>query len=191
MMFRRRQVNNLWRATISAFFLLAMAPAAVMAQQDPRQGLNFSSDEPLEIQGDRLEVMEEGRVNVLTGNVSVVQGPNLLRSGKMTVFFNQGSTPGATTGSNIERIVVEGGVYVKSEKQVATGDRGTYNMATEILELSGKEVVLTEGENVIVGCKLTIRGANGQATLESCQDGGNSAGGRVKMLITPPARNAD
>lgn len=187
-MFRKRRMNNLLRVTISAF-LISMAPVATMAQQDPRQGLNFSSDEPLEIQGDRLEVMEDGRVNVLTGNVSVVQGPNLLRSGKMTVYFNQGSTPGATTGSNIERIEVEGGVYVKSEKQVATGDRGTYNMGTEVLELSGKEVVLTEGENVIVGCKLTIRGANGQATLESCKND-NSAGGRVKMLITPPARNA-
>jgi len=181
-------VNNLFRTTISAL-LLAVVPIAAMAQQGSRQGLNFSSDEPVEIHGDRLEVLEEGRVNVLTGNVSVVQGPNLLRSGKMTVYLSQGSNPGATTGSNIERIEVEDGVYMKSDKQVATGDRGSYNMATEVLELSGKEVVLTEGENVIVGCKLVIRGGNGQATLESCKNG-NSAGGRVKMLITPPARNA-
>src|SRR5690606_40545486 len=59
------------------------------------------SSDLLNIEGDRLEVMEEGRVNVLTGNVSVVQGPNLLRSGKMTVYFNQGSSPGAAPGSNI------------------------------------------------------------------------------------------
>jgi len=181
-------MTDLLRTTLSAI-LLTVAPIAAMAQQNPREGLNFSSDEPLNIEGDRLEVMEEGRVNVLTGNVSVVQGPNLLRSGKMTVYFNQGSSPGAAPGSNIERIEVEGGVYVKSDKQVATGDRGTYNMATEILELSGKEVVLTEGENVIVGCKLVIRGRTGEATLESCKNG-NSAGGRVKMLITPPERNA-
>lgn len=186
-MLRGQLMINLLR--IASAILLATMPAAAMAQQNPRDGLNFSSNEPLEIQGDRLEVMEEGRVNVLTGNVSVVQGPNILRSGKMTVYFNQGSKPGSTTGTNIERIEVEGGVYIKSEKQVATGDRGTYNMATEVLELSGKEVILTEGQNVIVGCKLIVRGANGQATLESCKNG-TSPANRVKMLLTPPARNA-
>lgn len=179
-------MNSLWRTAFSAILLLSL-PMVANAQNSAREGLNFSSKEPLEIQGDRLEVMEDGRVNVLTGNVSVVQGPNLLRSGKMTVYFSQGGSPGATTGTNIERIEVEGGVYVKSEKQVATGDRGSYNMATEVLELSGKEVVLTEGENVIVGCKLVIRGGSGQATLESCKN--NASSGRVKMLITPPARN--
>jgi len=187
-MFRKQRMSRLLQITCSAM-LIAAVPLAATAQQRARESLNFQSDKPLEIQGDRLEVLEEGRVNVLTGNVSVVQGPNLLRSAKMTVYFASGSNPReSTTGNNIERIEVEGGVYVKSEKQVATGDRGTYNMNTAVLELSGKEVVLTEGENVIVGCKLVIRGRNGQATLESCKN--NATGGRVKMLITPPDRNA-
>jgi len=187
-MFRKQRIKRLLQITCSAVLIAAVPFAATAQQQKARESLNFKSNEPLEIQGDRLEVLEEGRVNVLTGNVSVVQGPNLLRSAKMTVYFTSGSNPRESTGNNIERIEVEGGVYVKSEKQVATGDRGTYNMADEVLELSGKEVVLTEGENVIVGCKLVIRGRNGQATLESCKD--NASGGRVKMLITPPERNA-
>ena len=187
-MFRGQLMTNLITTAV-AVCLLAVAPTAAAAQESARQSLNFSSEKPIEIQGDRLEVLEEGKVNVLTGNVSVVQGPNLLRSGKMTVHFGQAASPGSTTNSAIERIEVDGGVYVKSEKQVATGDRGSYNMTTEVLELSGKEVVLTEGENVIVGCKLTIRGSSGEATLESCKNG-NSSAGRVKMLITPTARNA-
>lgn len=185
---RKKPWTDLVRLTCTLALLSAL-PGLAVAQQNMREGLNFSNHEPLEIQGDRLEVLEEGRVNVLTGNVSVVQGPNLLRSGKMTVYFARGTTPGTASGNNIERIEVEGGVYVKSDKQVATGDRGFYDMRSEILELTGKEVVLTEGENVIVGCKLVIRGRNGEATLESCKNG-NSSAGRVKMLITPPDRNA-
>ena len=30
-------------------------------------------------------------------------------------------------------------------------------MKTEILVLSGKEVVLSEGPNVLIGCKLTVK----------------------------------
>lgn len=188
-MFRSQRMTRLLQITCSAVLIAAVPFAATAQQQRVRESLNFKNNQPIEIQGDRLEVMEEGRVNVLTGNVSVVQGPNLLRSGKMTVYFASGTNPSAASGNSIERIVVEGGVYVKSEKQVATGDRGSYDMKSEILELSGKEVVLTEGDNVIVGCKLVIRGRNGQATLESCKTG-NAGSGRVKMLITPPDRNA-
>jgi lipopolysaccharide export system protein LptA len=51
------------------------------------------------------------------------------------------------------------------------------------LVLSGKEVVLSEGDNVIVGCKLTVQMATGLANLEGCA--GASGGGRVKMLLKP------
>ena len=47
---------------------------------------------------------------------------------------------------NIDRLEVDGKVYVKSDNQVATGDSGTFDMKTEMLVLSGKEVVLSEGE---------------------------------------------
>ena len=49
----------------------------------------------------------------------------------------------------IDRLEVDGKVYVKSDNQVATGDSGTFDMKTEVLVLSGKEVVLSEGTNVL------------------------------------------
>jgi lipopolysaccharide export system protein LptA len=77
-------------------------------------------------------------------------------------------------------------VYVRSATQVATGDRGSFDMRTEILELSGDEVVLTEGDNVIVGCKLTVQMATGRAQLDGC---GGRGGNRVKMLLQPGSQN--
>ena len=59
------------------------------------------------------------------------------------------------------------------DNQVATGDNGTFDMKTEMLVLSGKEVVLSEGNNVLVGCKLTVDMKTGQAQVDGC-------GGRVK-----------
>ena len=70
---------------------------------------------------------------------------------------------------------------MKSDDQVATGDNGTFDMKTEMLVLSGKEVVLSEGTNVLVGCKLTVEMKTGQANVEGC-------GGRVMMSMHRPRR---
>ena len=170
-------------AMISTICLAAAAPVAAQTNtQNRMSGLKMSGDQPIQIESDRLEVREKESVAVFSGNVSVVQGPTLLKAGKLTVYYASG-TGSATTGSAaIERLEVDGKVYVKSEDQVATGDRGTFNMKTEILVLSGKEVVLSQGTNVLVGCKLTIDMKTGEANVEGC-------GGRVKGLFQPGSQN--
>jgi lipopolysaccharide export system protein LptA len=185
-------MNSFATAVIAA---LALALAAVPASAQSTQratGLQLSGDEPIEIESDRLEVRDEEGIAIFEGNVSVVQGPTLLRSGKMTVYYNtsgeSGSSSAAAAGaSDIDRLEVEGKVYVRSETQVATGDRGSFDMRTEVLELTGDEVVLTEGDNVIVGCRLVVQMATGLANLDGCS--GGSGSGRVRMLLRPGSQN--
>lgn len=186
-------------AGLTAALVLALAmPAGAQEEDGGRMtGIKLSSDEPINIESDRLEVFEnEGRA-VFTGNVNVVQGNTTMRSAEMTVFYeNEGggseepssASAGPAGSSDIERIEVEGGVYVKSENQVATGDAGTFDMDTEVLTLTGDEVVLSEGENVIVGCKLTVQMTTGRARLDGCAtaEGGT---GRVKMLLQPGSQD--
>jgi len=145
-------------------------------------GLKLSGDEPIQIESDRLEVRENESLAIFTGNVSVLQGATLLKSGKMTVHYAKGEGTVATGASGIERIEVNEKVYVKSENQVATGDKATFDMRTEVLEMTGSEVVLTEGQNVLVGCKLTVQMATGLAKVDGCN-------GRVKMLLQPGSQS--
>lgn len=91
--------------------------------------------------------------------------------------------------SDIDHIEVDGKVYVKSKDQVATGDKGTFDMKTQILTLSGKNVVLTRGENVVVGCRLVANLKTGQSKLDGCGGASTAAPGRVKMLLTPTKKN--
>ena len=173
------------RALVASALLLALSGTAAVAQEQEGRlsGLKLDGDKPIQIESDQLEVRENEGVAIFTGNVSVVQGPTLMRSGKMTVYYNTEGGSATTGSADIDRLLVDGKVYIKSENQVATGDTGSFDMRTEVLVLSGKEVVLSEGDNVIVGCKLTVQMATGQATLAGCADGGNT--GRVKMLLKP------
>ena len=175
---RKTDKASLLAAAISALCLIAAIPAAAQTSGKGRlSGFTMSGDEPIQIESDRLEVREKENLAIFTGNVSVVQGPTLLKAGKLTVFYAKEGGGSATTGtSSIDRLEVDGKVYVKSDNQVATGDSGSFDMKTEILVLLGKEVVLTEGENIVVGCKLTVDMKTSQANVEGC-------GGRVKGLL--------
>ena len=168
----------------SAGLILAMLVPAAAQEGSRMTGLKLDGDQPIEIESDQLEVRESDNVAIFTGNVSVVQGPTLMRSGKMTVFYAREGGSATTGSADIDRLEVEGKVYVRSETQVATGDRGSFDMKSETLVLTGKEVVLSEGENVVVGCKLTVQMATGRAQLDGC--GGEAAGGgRVRLLLKP------
>lgn len=175
-------------AFASVLFFTAMAPAFAQSSTTSRMsGLKLSGDQPIQIESDKLEVRESDSVAVFTGNVNVVQGPTVLKAGNMKVYYAKDQASGsgsgaggsATTGTaNIDHLEVSGKVYIKSDTQVATGDKGTFDMKSEVLVLSGEKVVLSDGANVLVGCKLTVQMKTGLAQVDAC-------GGRVMMSITP------
>jgi len=176
-------------------------------------GLKLSGDKPIQIESDKLEVHQNENLAIFTGNVTVVQGPSLLKAGRMKVYYvksdaadgkDKGKKPAAgadkastaeagkapaagvspmSGGANIDHLEVDGKVYIKSDDQVATGDEGTFDMKSQVLVLSGKKVVLSQGDNVLVGCKLTVQMQTGLAQVDAC-------GGRVMMSLTPQSQNA-
>ena len=166
-----------------AFALLTLAAGPAFAQTSS-SGIKLDGDKPIQIESDRLEVREQESKAIFTGNVTVVQGPTLLKAGVMTVFYVKGAGDNAnSTGSQqIDRLEVSNKVYIKSENQVATGDEGTFDVKSSTFTLKGKEVVLTDGGNVAQGCSLTVNTTTGRSQLDSC---GSGSGGRVKVQLAP------
>lgn len=179
--------NEVMKLAAAALALLVAGPA--LAQSGTKMtGLKLDNKQPIQIESDKLEVQQEQNIAIFTGNVNVVQGTTLMKAGKMTVYYIKGGSGSATTGSaNIDHLEVDDKVYIKTETQVATGDRGTFDMKSQVFTLSGKKVVLSEGSNVLVGCKLTVQMDSGLAQVDGCGGGGGSSG-RVMMSITPDSQ---
>ena len=170
-------------AAIGLTILLASAALPAAAQENSGGGNLLSGDSPIEVVGDRLEVRELDNTAIFTGNVSLQQDTFLLRTVRLVVHYaNSGSGSGSAGSTQVERMEAEGKVYIKSNEQVATGDYGTFEMASGVMVLTGNEVVLTEGDNVVVGCRLTMNTKSGESQVEGC--GGNDSG-RVRMLLQP------
>lgn len=166
-----------------ALVFAAAMSGPVLAQETATgrlQGLNINNGEPIQIESDKLEVLDAEHKANFIGNVNVKQGSTLMKAARMTVVYAQdGSGSDATGSGNIQRMEVSGGVYIKSNDQIATGDLGTFDMDTEHLMLTGKEVVLSQGKTALKGCKLTVDMKSGRAEVNAC------AGERVIMLINP------
>ena len=176
-------------AAAGGALIFGCASARAPSGTTSASGHKLSGDKPIQIESDKLEVHQDQNVAIFTGNVSVVQGPTLLKAGTMKVYYvkdnksgDQGAAASAVTGSaDIDHLEVDDKVYIKSDDQIATGDKGTFDMKTEVLVLSGDKVVLTQGPNVLVGCKLTVQMKTGLAQVEGC-------GGRVQMSLTPDSQ---
>lgn len=181
---------------LSALLALPLIASPVYAQQAvPFDGLKLSdSKDPVSIDAEKLEMRDKEGVAVFTGNVAVKQGDIMLRAGRMQVYYAKskdgddkssggiGGLSGAGLGAGgIEKLHVDGKVYLKSGTQVATGDSGVYDSKSQTMVLTGKKVVLSDGDNIATGCKLTANTQTGKAFLESCK--GQS--GRVSIILSP------
>jgi lipopolysaccharide export system protein LptA len=158
------------------------APAALaQSTKSNMDNLKLSNDKPIQIESDSLEIREQDKTALFSGNVKVVQGTTTLQSGKMVVHYRGEGTTVTNGNADIEKIDVTEKVFLSSGTQQATADKGTFNLDTQIFVLEGDRVVLSEGQNVFVGCKLTVRMDSGEAKLDSC-------GGRVQIQLDPKSQ---
>jgi len=176
--------------------LLLAGGALAQATTSQMDGLKLNSDEPIQIESDKLEIHDQEHTADFTGNVKVVQGKTTLQAGHMTVYYkpkaddaNAAPAAGAKTASasissgnaDIDHIIVTDKVFLNSGTQTATADNGSFDMAKQLFILKGDKVILTDGPNVFTGCQLTVHMETGQAQLESC-------GGRVQIQLDPKSQ---
>ncbi|AOG10949.1 LptA/OstA family protein [Agrobacterium sp. RAC06] len=167
---------------VSAGLIAGPSPAQTTNSQ--MNGLKLSNDQPIQIESDQLEIREQEKKAFFTGNVKVVQGTTTLQAGTMVVHY-RGEGQTVTQGNaDIEKIDVAQKVFLSSGTQQATADTGYFDMAQQVFVLEGERVVLSEGQNVFVGCKLTVQMNSGQAKLDSC-------GRRVQIQLDPKSQQSN
>ncbi|WP_208442068.1 LptA/OstA family protein [Bartonella raoultii] len=164
-------------------------------------GINLSNDkEPVELHADSLEIRDKEGIALFSGDVSVIQGERLLRTAKLIVYYDKthhivdktqvetkASLPAWFGSSGIKKMEALGKVYIKIATQIATGDKGVFDGKSKIMRLTGKNVVLTDGDNVATGCALTADMKNGKAFLEGCET--SEKKGRVSIIFKQSQKN--
>lgn len=165
-------------ATLVAVALPAIAAAQVM----PR--LSQDSKQPIEISADKLEVQQQQRLAIFSGNVDARQGEIRLRADTLRVHYAD-NTPGQrnSEAQSISRIDAVGNVFFSSQKETAQGEQGVYDVDRGTVTMSGA-VVLTSGESVIRGTRLVMNLNTGTSTMDEAPTASGKPG-RVRGLFVP------
>lgn len=159
------------RILLTATAALALAAGGVaMAQTRPN-----TSDQPIGYGADTGELTNTAVS--LRGRAEITQGQSRLRANAIE---------GARDASGgLTRIEASGDVYYVTPTETIRGDRAIYNVADATVVVTG-DVILTQGQNVLTGARLSYNVDTGQARIEG---GGGQNGGRVRGVFYPQGAN--
>ena len=173
---RLRPASHTMALTLVLALGLCTAPLSTgQAQGLTKQFGGFAADQnaPIEIEAERLDVNDKAKTAVFTGSVVAKQGEFTIRSRILTVHYT-GDAAGTSADSdqNIKRIIAEGKVIVVNGKSnSARGDRAEFDVAKQIITLSGN-VFLDQCGNSLKGSALQINLITGKSQLKNTNSGG-------------------
>ena len=148
--------------TIAATALVLLALPSLGGAQTPAN----SSDQPISFSADGGEYV--GNTVTLRGRAELIQGQNRLRADLVSGLSQTGES----------RIEASGNVYFVTPEQTIRGDRALYTTADDVIVVTG-DVILTQGQNVLTGSRLTYNVRTQSARIEA---GGE---GRIRGVFYP------
>ena len=171
--------------------LAAMAVVALTLGASPAAAqLSQSSDAPVDITADALEVINNECVSIWSGSAEALQDRTRLRADVLKTFNQKGAakTDGQSAPCGaLERIEAIGNVFYVTPQQRVRGNNAVYEVTSERIVITG-DVVAVSGQNVIRGDRLTVNVSSGNAQMESGAKGPGKA--RPRAVIYPSQQAA-
>jgi len=135
--------------------LLKAAALALTLAALPAVGDAQTADNRAPIMWSAVTVEYVGDTLTLRGPAELVQGDNRFRADEISGFSQSGDS----------RLEATGNVYFVTPEQTIRGDRATYDTASGVIVVTG-DVILTQGENVMTGGRLTYNIRTEAARIE-------------------------
>lgn len=155
------------------FFCLSCSGVSAVLAADTKTGLD--RNQPIEITAQQLEVLEQQRQSIFTGDVVARQGDMTLYADKLIVFLLKDQ-------DQIERLEAIGGVRVLQLGRIATADKAVFHHGEDVLVLVGNAEVI-QGENKVSGDEITLYMQENRTLIKS------SKKTRVKAVIVPEKKS--
>jgi lipopolysaccharide export system protein LptA len=170
---------------LAAIALVGLAPAAHAQGISTSALRGLDTKAPIDVDADRIDVLDQQNQAIFTGNVRVRQANLTLEADRIKVAY---ARPAGSKGGDpvIQRLDADGNVRLATPTERATSRFGIYDVDKRILTLIGN-VVLTQGTTKVQGNRLTIDLASGRSTLDGKTSTGQP-GSRVSGRFAVPER---
>ena len=172
----------------ATYFILAplAAAASLFGAHVAIAQLAPSSNAPVDVTADQLEVQNQKCLAIWSGDAEALQATSRLRANVIDIYnktlpARTGDQPGQNCGQ-LDRMEADGQVYYVTPEQVVKGDHAVYSAGDKTITVTG-DVVVSQGCNVSVGTRLVINTESGVATMASDVSGRGKTG-RVRAVFT-------
>lgn len=173
-------------AAIAILLAPLAATGAAQAQGITTSALRgLDTKAPIDVDADRIDVLDQQNQALFTGNVRVRQANLTLEADRIKIAYSRAQ---AGNGGDpvIQRLDADGNVRLATPTERATSRFGIYDVENRILTLIGN-VVLTQGTTKVQGNRLTIDLTTGRSTLDGRTSTGQP-GSRVSGRFAVPER---
>jgi len=158
-------------ATLAAAFFAAVVLTAfgAFADDSTSDQSRPNAQQKLHITSDSLMTDNEAKYADFIGNVRATQGPNVITSDKLRVYFKtamNNSENLVASEESIQKIVATGNVSINFDNKVAVAQKAVYITDTRVLVLTGTNSKITSGKDSISGEKITLFRADGRINVE-------------------------
>ncbi|WP_374448372.1 LptA/OstA family protein [Stella sp.] len=161
-------IPRLLPAALAAVVLLASPAAAQLGGMFGGDG----GDKPVEILADEgIEWQQNTKAYIARGNAKAKRGDTTVAADTLTAYYRD--TPKG--GTEIFRVVADGTVRITSAQGAVQGDRGVYEVDRAVFVLTGGDIRLTSGTDVVTARdslefweqrQLAVARGNASATRE-------------------------
>jgi lipopolysaccharide export system protein LptA len=134
----------------------------------------FRSGDDVVVAERQIEYWEQKQMAVARGNAIATREDRSLRAETLAAYFRKD----AAGKSSIFRIDAFDRVLIRTATEVATGDRGVYNVESGIATLAGS-VKVERDNNVLTGCRTEVNLITNVSKMFSCP------ADRVRGVLTP------
>lgn len=142
--------------TLTLFLLF---PLAIQAQTNiALGGISADPSAPVEVTADNLNVDQDSKSAVFSGNVVIGQGEMRISAAEVKVVYSD------ETG-DIAQLLASGGVTFVTATEAAEAQTADYNLTTGLLTLTG-EVLLTQGASALSADSMVVNLTDGTATMQ-------------------------
>jgi lipopolysaccharide transport protein LptA len=145
--------------------LSLIGPTTALSQKARDSLKQNNQTNPVEIQSDKLQSVNEGKKIIFTGNVVSTWADLEIRSDTLEVYANPKSKVARKKSAadvnqarqDLDKIIAIGNVDIKKGDRRAKGDRAVYDNKKQIIIITGEpHATAWEAENIIKGGKMTF-----------------------------------
>ena len=128
---------------------LLFAPG-LLARQAAAQATGMfgadAGDKPVEILADEgIEWQQNTKAYIARGNAKATRGDTTVAADTLTAYYREN----ATGGTEVFRVVADGKVRITSPQGNVQGDRGVYEVDRAVFVMTGGDIRLTSGTDVV------------------------------------------